>query len=103
MLYFIQSGNRIVLDGVILDAYGLPFAYWEAKDIDDNLHKAVPAKREAGYPLDNIFFQNPQHGILYQKDKTQIYYNDCFTLVGIPSEVFDYRLGTRSALEVFRT
>ena len=60
------SGNRIVLDGVILDAYGLPFAYWEAKDIDDNLHKAVQAKREAGYPLDNIFFQNPQHGILYQ-------------------------------------
>ncbi len=60
------SGNRIVLDGVILDTYGLPFAYWEAKDIDDNLYKAVQEKREAGYPLDNIFFQNPQHGILYQ-------------------------------------
>ena len=60
------SGNRIVLDGVILDEYGLPFAYWEAKDIDDNLHKAIQAKREAGYPLDNTFFQNPQHGILYQ-------------------------------------
>ena len=60
------SGNRIVLDGVILDEYGLPFAYWEAKDINDNLYKAVQEKREAGYPLDNIFFQNPQHGILYQ-------------------------------------
>ena len=60
------SGNRIVLDGVILDTYGLPFAYWEAKDIDDNLYKAVQEKHEAGYPLDNIFFQNPQHGILYQ-------------------------------------
>ena len=60
------SGNRIVLDGVILDQYGLPFAYWEAKDIDDNLYQAVLEKREAGYPLDNIFFQNPQHGILYQ-------------------------------------
>ena len=60
------SGNRIVLDGVILDEYGLPFAYWEAKDMNDNLYKAVQEKREAGYPLDNIFFQNPQHGILYQ-------------------------------------
>ena len=60
------SGNRIVLDGVILDEYGLPFAYWETKDINDNLYKAVQEKREAGYPLDNIFFQNPQHGILYQ-------------------------------------
>ena len=60
------AGNRIVLDGVILDAYRIPFAYWEAKDIDDNLHRAVQEKRDAGYPFDNIFFQNPQRGILYQ-------------------------------------
>ena len=60
------KGNRIVLDGVILDAYGLPFAYWEAKDMDDNLHRAVHQKRDAGYPFDNILFQTPQRGILYQ-------------------------------------
>ena len=60
------QGNRIVIDGVILDEYGLPFAYWEAKDMDDNLQKAVQNKREAGYPFDNILFQNPQRGILYQ-------------------------------------
>ena len=60
------AGNRIVLDGVILDEYGLPFAYWEAKDMDDNLTRAVQEKRAAGYPLDNTLFQNPQHGILYQ-------------------------------------
>ena len=44
------AGNRIVVDGVILDAYGLPFAYWEAKDMDDDLPKAVQAKRDKGYP-----------------------------------------------------
>ena len=60
------AGNRIVLDGVILDAYRIPFAYWEAKDMDDNLYRAVQEKRDAGYPFDNIFFQNPQRGILYQ-------------------------------------
>ena len=60
------AGNRIVLDGVILDAYRIPFAYWEAKDIDDDLYQAVQEKREAGYPFDNIFFQTPQRGILYQ-------------------------------------
>ena len=60
------QGNRIVIDGVILDEYGLPFAYWEAKDIDDDLLKAIQDKREAGYPLDNILFQNPQRAILYQ-------------------------------------
>ena len=63
------SGNRIVLDGVILDEYGLPFAYWEAKDIDDDLSKSVQEKREAGYPLDNILFQTPQRAILYQNGR----------------------------------
>ncbi|MFH1560308.1 MAG: type ISP restriction/modification enzyme, partial [Chloroflexota bacterium] len=33
------------------------------------------------------------------KDKTQIAYNDFLTLGGIPPEVFEYRLGNRSALE----
>ncbi len=60
------KGNRIVLDGVILDEYGLPFAYWEAKDMHDALLKAVQQKRDAGYPLENTFFQTPQRAILYQ-------------------------------------
>ncbi|MYK18345.1 DEAD/DEAH box helicase, partial [Candidatus Poribacteria bacterium] len=33
------------------------------------------------------------------KDKAQLKYNDFLTLDGIPLEVYDYRLGTRSALE----
>ena len=32
-------------------------------------------------------------------DKTQLRYNDALTVVDIPPAVFDYRLGTRSALE----
>ena len=33
------------------------------------------------------------------KDKTQLKYNDFLTLCGIPPEVYEYRLGNRSALE----
>ncbi len=33
------------------------------------------------------------------QDKTQIEYNDFLTIEGIPAEVHDYKLGTRSALE----
>ena len=33
------------------------------------------------------------------KDKTQLKYNDFLTLDGIPAEAYNYRLGTRSALE----
>ncbi len=60
------NGNRIVVDGAILDAYGLPLAYWEAKDIDDDLARAVQEKQDAGYPLENMLFQTPQRAILYQ-------------------------------------
>ena len=60
------AGNRIVVDGLVRDAYELPLAYWEAKDMDDDLSRAVVEKREAGYPLDNILFQTPQRAILYQ-------------------------------------
>ena len=37
--------------------------------------------------------------MVLSKDKTQIVYNDFLTLAGIPPEVFEYRLGNRSALE----
>ena len=67
-----SEGNRIVIDGVVLDEYGLPFAYWEAKDIDDDLTKAIQDKREAGYPFDNILFQNPQRAILYQNGQNAL-------------------------------
>ena len=66
------KGNRIVIDGVVLDEYGLPFAYWEAKDIDDDLLKAVAEKRDAGYPLDNTLFQTPQRAILYQNGQVAL-------------------------------
>ena len=66
------EGNRIVIDGVVLDEYGLPFAYWEAKDIDDDLAKAIEDKRDAGYPFDNILFQTPQRAILYQNGQNAL-------------------------------
>ena len=62
------KGNRIVIDGAIIDEIGLPLAYWEAKDIDDNLARAVQEKRDAGYPFDNILFQTPQRVVLYQNE-----------------------------------
>ena len=60
-----SAGNRIVIDGAVTKL-GLPLAYWEAKDIHDDLPQAVQQKRQAGYPLDNILFQTPERGILIQ-------------------------------------
>ncbi len=63
------AGNNIFIDGAILDEYGLPIAYWEAKDIDDDLSKAIQEKREKGYPFDNILFQTPERAILFQDEQ----------------------------------
>jgi predicted helicase len=37
--------------------------------------------------------------MVLSRDKAQIRYNDFLTLSGIPPEVFEYRLGNRSALD----
>ncbi|MDE0012593.1 MAG: N-6 DNA methylase [Candidatus Poribacteria bacterium] len=66
------AGKRIVIDGLVRNEFELPLAYWEAKDIDDNLLKAVEEKRDAGYPFDNILFQTPQRAILYQNGQVAL-------------------------------
>ena len=66
------KGNRIVIDGAIIDPYRLPIAYWEAKDMDDDLPKAIQEKRDKGYPFDNIVFQNPERAILYQNEEVAL-------------------------------
>lgn len=56
------------------------------------------------YPLEKI--ENPDKPLDWRvekmkltKDKTAIVYNDFLTLAGIPPEVFEYKLGNRSALD----
>ncbi len=66
------TDDRIVIDGAVIDEYGIPLAYWEAKDTDDDLDIAVQQKRDAGYPLDNILFQTPKRGILIQNGQTAL-------------------------------
>ena len=56
------------------------------------------------YPLNRV--ENPEEPLSWRvekmrlsKDRDGIFYNDFLALVGIPPEVFEYRLGNRSALE----
>ena len=64
-----KEGKRIFIDGAILEGYRLPIACWEAKDMDDDLPKAIQEKRDKGYPFDNILFQNRKRAILFQNDE----------------------------------
>ena len=86
------AANRIFIDGAILDEFRLPLAYWEAKDIDDNLIKSVQEKRDAGYPFDNILFQTPERAILYQNDTEvlNVDITDPKNLISVLQHLFAY-------------
>lgn len=61
-----RSTRRIRLDGALRDQWQRPHAYWEAKDSADDLDAAIEKKIEAGYPLDNIIFEDTVTAVLYQ-------------------------------------
>ncbi len=62
-----KGGSQVQVDGGLLDMYGLPHGYWEAKDSDDDLDKEIKNKFAAGYPRDNILFQEPRRAVLFQQ------------------------------------
>ncbi|MCY3739633.1 MAG: N-6 DNA methylase [Candidatus Poribacteria bacterium] len=68
-----QGGyRRIRPDGEVVDAFGLPHGYWEAKDTQDNLYVEADKKFAAGYPSKNIVIQSPTHALLYQHGQLQL-------------------------------
>ena len=64
--------RRIRPDGEVVDAFGLPHGYWEAKDTQDDLHIEASKKFAAGYPSKNIVVQSPTHALLYQDGQLQL-------------------------------
>ncbi|UXN75804.1 N-6 DNA methylase (plasmid) [Devosia sp. A8/3-2] len=58
--------NRIYLDGALLHALRVPFGYWEAKDLDDDLDAEIAAKTRKGYPRDNIIYSDDHTAVLIQ-------------------------------------
>ena len=69
---YTPENKRITPDGEIVDAYGLPHGYWEAKDTQDDLHIVADKKFAAGYPSKNIVLQSPTHALLYQNGQLQL-------------------------------
>jgi len=63
----------------------------------------VNYEKQPEYPLQRLESKDAPlnwrvENMKLSKDKTQLIYNDFLTLGGIPPEVFEYRLGNRSAL-----
>ncbi len=64
--------RRITPDGEVVDTFGLPHGYWEAKDTQDDLYLEADKKFAAGYPSKNIVVQSPTHALLYQHGQLQL-------------------------------
>jgi hypothetical protein len=63
-------GNHIRVDGALVPTVlRVPFGYWEAKDSKDDLDKEIAAKIAAGYPDDNIIYENSVTAVLRQNGK----------------------------------
>ncbi len=63
------KADRIIPDGTIKNALRLDCGYWESKDKYDDLDTEIQKKIEAGYPTDNILFEDKETAILIQNGK----------------------------------
>ncbi len=64
-----SHSNRLIrIDGALRDQLRLARAYWEAKDSQDDLEVEIEKKKERGYPLKNIIFEDTERAVLYQDD-----------------------------------
>ena len=70
--HYTPENRRITPDGEVVDTFGLPYGYWEAKDTQDDLYVETDKKFGAGYPSKNIVFQSPTHALLYQHGQLQL-------------------------------
>ena len=70
--HYTPEKRRITPDGEIVDTFGLPYGYWEAKDTQDDLYIEADKKFAAGYPSKNIVVQSPTHALLYQHGQLQL-------------------------------
>ena len=69
---YTSEKRRIIPDGEVVDTYGLPHGYWEAKDTQDDLYTEADKKFAAGYPSKNIVIQSPTHALLYQHGRLHL-------------------------------
>jgi predicted helicase len=89
-----RKGQRIIVDGAVIDFWKQRRGFWEAKDEHDDLEREIKSKIEKGYPTKNIIFQAPERAILYQHGVRQGLNDDIRNsknLVDLLTEFYGYR------------
>lgn len=96
-------GNDIKVDGALVPSVlRVPFGYWEAKDSKDDLDREIAGKIAAGYPDDNIIYENSVTAVLRQDGKEADrapLQGDDEALLALINRFFDYE---RAEIAEFR-
>lgn len=102
------DNDRRYVDGALVDPIRIPFGYWEAKDLDDNLDKQIEYKLRRGYPQDNIIFEDTREAVLIQNRKIALRceVRQAPRLEGLLKQFFEYesppRARFRKAVDQFK-
>lgn len=67
--YITPTGDRRYIDGALVHSIRVPLGYWEAKDTNDVLDEEIRKKTAAGYPRDNIVYEDTQTAVLIQNKR----------------------------------
>ena len=87
-----DRAHSLRVDAALVDEFRLTHGFWEAKDSHDDLGKEVKKKLTAGYPQNNIIFQAPERGILWQDGRSvlDVDMTEPVALVEIIKQFFNY-------------
>ncbi|HEV8113475.1 MAG TPA: type ISP restriction/modification enzyme [Planctomycetota bacterium] len=64
--FYTSAKDSRSVDGALVHELRVPYGYWEAKDVDDDIDEAIATKLKRGYPKDNIIFENSTQAVLIQ-------------------------------------
>jgi hypothetical protein len=90
--YETTAKERRYVDGALLYSLRVPLGYWEAKDTSDDLDKEIEKKKRAGYPQDNIIFEDSRRAVLIQnrQEIMRVSYDDPHALERLLKLFFEY-------------
>ena len=84
--------KNISVDGALVHSLRLPLGYYEAKDEDDDIDEEIDKKFRAGYPQDNIIFEDTREAVLIQNKELVMRcpIEDAVKLAELLKHFFDY-------------
>ncbi len=84
--------KNISVDGALVHSLRLPLGYYEAKDENDDIDEEIDKKFRAGYPQDNIIFEDTREAVLIQNKELVMRcpIEDAAKLAELLKHFFDY-------------